>query len=318
MLNLETKVLKAAQRIEPHIRETYFERSKAFSELLDGNVWFKLEDMQYTGSFKARGAMNKLLTLVDSDKSNGVITASTGNHGAGVAFAAKKINLDCTIYVPEGASEAKIANMNKYDANIVVHGIDSVEAEKKAREISNIHKMTYIPPYNDIDVIAGQGTIGFEIEKQSEELNSIIIAVGGGGLISGIASYLKSIWPNINIIGCSPKNSAVMLRSIDAGHIVNIDSESTLSDGTGGGVESESITFPLCCELIDEKVLLTEEEIKNGMISYIKNEQRLLEGSAGLAVAALIKKQKELRGQKIGVIICGGNISIETIRQVLN
>jgi len=311
------KISNASKRIHPYIRKTYFNYSHYFSELVNGNVWFKLENHQVTGSFKARGALNKLLSLSLEQKKNGVISASTGNHGAAVAFAAKQLNISCTIYVPKGASSAKLKNMKNYGAHIKVYGQDCVEAEQKARIESSLIEKVYISPYNDPEVIAGQGTIGVEIESQSKDLDAIIISVGGGGLIGGVATYLKSIWPQISVIGCSPENSAVMIHSIAKGRILNINSKPTLSDGTAGGVEENSITFPLCKNVIDKSLLLNENEIKNGMIDYIKNEQDLLEGAAGTAVASLLKMKEYLKGSNIGVIICGGNISLKNIKKIL-
>ena len=311
------KILDASKRIKPYVRKTYLNRSHYFSELVSGDVWFKLENHQVTGSFKARGAVNKLLSLSSEKKKEGIISASTGNHGAAVAYAAKQLNISCTIYVPEDASSAKLKNMENYDASIKVFGHDCVEAEKKARAESSLTRKTYVSPYNDPDVIAGQGTIGVEIESQCEDLDTIIISVGGGGLVGGIAIYLKSIWPQINVIGGSPENSAVMMHSVSEGRILNMQSKPTLSDGTAGGVEEDSITFPICKNMIDKFVLVNENEIKDAMIDYIKNEHELIEGAAGTAVATLLKMKDDLKGSKVGVIICGGNISLETLRKIL-
>ncbi len=183
----------AAAQIQPYIRKTPFMNSKGFSELISADVWFKLESLQITGSFKARGAVNKLLSLTEKEKNAGVVSASTGNHGAAVAYAAGKLGIDCTIYVPEGASEAKIENMKQFGATIKIHGNDCIEAEGQARKSSEINGKPYVSPYNDPFVMAGQGTIGLEIESQCDQLDVVIISVGGGGLIGGTATYLKSI-----------------------------------------------------------------------------------------------------------------------------
>ena len=149
-------------------------------------------------------------------------------------------------------------------------------------------------------------------------MDVLIVSVGGGGLIGGTAGYLKSVWPNLHVIGCSPENSAVMLHSIKAGRILDLESKPTLSDGTAGGVEENSITFPVCSDIIDESVLVSEEEIKTAMVAYMEMERQLLEGAAGTAVAALLKKKDELKGKRVGVVICGGNVSLDTIRNILN
>ncbi len=308
----------AAAQIQPYIRKTPFINSKGFSALISADVWFKLESLQITGSFKARGAVNKLLSLTEKEKNAGVVSASTGNHGAAVAYAAGKLGIDCTIYVPEGASEAKIENMKQFGATIKIHGNDCIEAEGQARKSSEINGKPYVSPYNDPFVMAGQGTIGLEIESQCDQLDVVIISVGGGGLIGGTATYLKSIWPNLDVIACSPENSAVMIHSLKEGKVLDLESKPTLSDGTAGGVEFDSITFPVCQKVIDETVLVSEDEIKSAMINYMENEHQLLEGAAGTAVAALIKKKNDLKDQRIGVVICGGNISLETVRDIIN
>ena len=317
-MNLQQEIINAADRIHPHIRETYFDRSFSFSELLDVNVWFKLENNQVTGSFKARGAFNKLLSLTDTEKNMGVVSASTGNHGAAVAYAAGELNIKCTIYVPNDASPAKLSNMKNFGARVETFGNDCVEAEKRARDVSVSTGETYVSPYNDRYVIAGQGTLGFEIASQCDHLDTIIVSVGGGGLIGGTASYLRSIWPDIKVIGCSPENSAVMIHSINAGKVLDMESKPTLSDGTAGGVEMDSITFPICRDMIDESILVTEDEIKEAMVMYMKHEHQLIEGAAGTAVAALIKKKEDLKGKNVGVVICGGNISLDIIRSILH
>ena len=178
-----------------------------------------------------------------------------------------------------------------------------MESETKGREVSIASRMEFISPYNDLSVIAGQGTIGVEIAEQSDRLDSVIVSLGGGGLISGIASYLKKKIPGIRVIGCSPKNSAVMIHSMDAGKILDLESSPTLSDGTAGGVEKDSITFNLCCDLIDQTVLIEENEIIDSMVKYMRLEHQLIEGAAGTAVAALRKLKNNIKGQRVGVII---------------
>ena len=318
-MDINQLILDASSRIKPFIRKTIFSYSEVFSKLIDGEVYFKLENQQFTGSFKARGALNKILTLNESGKSiSSVISASTGNHGAAVAYAARQAKIECNIYVPEGSSKAKLSNMKNYGATINVFGSDCVEAEVKAREVSGKNQVPYVSPYNDFHIVAGQGTMGAEIKSQANELDAIIISIGGGGLMAGTASFLRSVWPNIKVIGCSPSNSAIMIHSMEEGKILELESLPTLSDGTAGGVEKESITFPLCCKLVDETILISEKEIKDAMVFYIENEHQLLEGAAGTAVAALIKMKDKLKGKKVGVVICGGNIAIDTLKQVIS
>ena len=316
-LDFPKSVDEAAERISPFIRKTYFAYSPEFSNLLSADVRFKMENLQVTGSFKARGAINKVLSLTKEQRQKGVVSASTGNHGAAVAYSAKELDAPCSIFVPKDTSEAKLQNIKNYDAKIVIYGEDCVDSEKKAREFASHNDQVYISPYNDPFVIAGQGTIGYEIKDQCDSLDIIIVSVGGGGLIGGTASYLKSVWSSLQVIGCSPENSAVMIHSIKKGKILDLESRPTLSDGTAGGVEKESITFPICKDIIDQTILVSEAEIQNGMLEFLKNERMLLEGAAGTAVATLIKMKDTLKGKKVGVIICGGNISLDVIKKVL-
>ena len=310
-------IILTHEQINSYVRRTPFIYSSAFSNNLGCEIFFKLENLQVTGSFKARGALSKLLSLSKKEKIRGIISASTGNHGAAVSYGSRKLGIPATIYVPEDASNAKLENMKLYGAKIEFFGSDCVESETKGREVSIASRREFISPYNDLSVIAGQGTIGIEIAEQSDSLDSVIVSVGGGGLISGIASYLKKKIPGIRVIGCSPKNSAVMIHSMDAGKILDLESSPTLSDGTAGGVEKDSITFDLCCDLIDQTVLIEENEIIDSMVKYMRLEHQLIEGAAGTAVAALRKLKNNIKGQRVGVIICGSNISLDTLKDIL-
>ena len=315
--SIHQSVKAAANRISEHVRRTPFERSVMMSELTGADVWLKLENQQYTGSFKFRGAMNKMLTLSQSERECGIYTASTGNHGAAVAYACQKLDVPSIIYVPENSSEAKLANMKSFGAEIRVHGKDCMDGELKARKVADSTGGIYLSPYNDPEVVSGQGTISAEIVSQCSGLDAVIVSVGGGGLISGVGGYLKSIWPDIEVIAASPENHAVMIHSLKAGEIIKIDPVPTISDGTAGGVEAGSVTFEMCQEVVDQMVLLTEQEIQDGIIQLIEKERILVEGAAGTAIAALIKKKNDLRGKRVGIIVCGRNISLEVLRKIL-
>ena len=314
---LNQNVIVASKKINKYIRKTPFERSAMISDLIGADVWLKMENQQHTGSFKFRGAINKMLALSESERASGIYAASTGNHGAAVAYACQLLKVPCIIYVPENSSDAKLINMKNFGAEIVVHGKDCMDGELKAREVANSTGGIYLSPYNDLEVVAGQGTIGKEIESQCNGLDSIIVSVGGGGLISGVGGYLKSIWPDIEVIAASPENHAVMIKSLDAGEIIKISPVPTISDGTAGGVEDQSITFDMCKEFVDHRVLLTEQEIEEGIVHLIEKERVLVEGAAGTAIAALIKMKEHLKGKRVGVIICGRNISLEVLRKII-
>ena len=314
---LKQDIIAASDRIKDHVRRTTFERSSMISQLTGADVWLKMENQQHTGSFKFRGAINKMLTLSQSERESGIYGASTGNHGAAVAYACQKLDVPCIIYVPEKSSDAKLANMKSYGAEIRVFGKDCMDGELKAREVSDTMGGVYLSPYNDPEVVNGQGTIGWEIESQCDGLDAVIVSVGGGGLISGVAGYLKAIWPDIEVVAASPANHAVMIRSLEAGEIIKIDPVPTISDGTAGGVEEGSITFEMCQQFVDHTVLLTEDEINSGIIQLMEKERVLVEGAAGTAIAALIKMKNQLKGKRVGIVICGRNISLDVLRKIL-
>ena len=201
---------------------------------------------------------------------------------------------------------------------MIYFGEDCLEAEKKARKDSKLKKSTFISPYNDEYVMSGQGTIAIELIEQIEKLDVAIVSIGGGGLISGISKYIKSTWPEIQVVGCSPKNSSVMISSMYAGKILDIESKHTLSDGTAGGLEFGSITFPICCEYIDQTILVTEDEIKKAMGLYYKNENQIVEGAAGVAIATFLKIKNHFSRKKVGIILCGGNIDQKHFLSLIN
>ncbi len=310
-------VLQAEQRIRPHIVETPFRYSPFFSKQLACEIYLKLENLQHTGSFKVRGALNKLLSLDSTGKAAGIVTASSGNHGAATAFALGKLSLRGEIFVPETASPAKTAAIAALGQTVSYFGDDCVITEKYARQYATENNLAYVSPYNDPAIIAGQGTIGAEIARQIDSLDRLYVTIGGGGMISGVAIFLKSVFPKVKIIACSPENSAVMIDSIAAGRILDLPSLPTLSDGSAGGVEEDAITFPLCQQLIDDCVKVSETEIAEAMRQFIDYEHLLPEGAAAVALAACIKQAPQIAGEKVGIIICGGNIDRETLKSIL-
>jgi threonine dehydratase len=314
---LPALVLAARDRVRAYVRETPCDVSLALSARYGADIWLKAEHLQHTGSFKARGATHKLLCLTQDERRAGVVTASSGNHGAGVAWAARALGVRALVCVPQGASPAKVEMIQRYGADIHVHGTDGLDTELFARQLAADRGLPYVSPYNDPDIVAGQGTVGVEIAEEMSQVDSLIVAVGGGGLVSGTAAYLKSRLPNVRVIGALPENSPVMALSVRAGHVVEFNSEPTLSDGTAGGVEADSITFDLCRALVDDWVLVSEQEIATAMRDFIAEHHQLIEGAAAVALAALARKAGDLRGQRVAVILCGANVSLETLRKVL-
>ncbi len=306
----------ASARISEIINLTPLTRSAAFSEESGAEVYLKLENRQLTGSFKIRGASNRLTTLTDEQRARGCVAASSGNHGAAVACAMQRLGTSGVIFVPEQTSSAKVDAIRNYGGNVQFFGNDGLDTEQHAREYSEQHDMYYLSPYNDREVIAGQGTCGVEIVEQLPDLDAVFIAVGGGGLAAGVSSVLKAHNPDIRVYGCQPEASAVMAKSIAAGEILDLPSDPTLSDGTAGGIEEDAITFELCKELIDEFVLVSEADIAAAMRIYMTAEGEVIEGAAGVALAALLACKDAVKGRKVAVIVCGGNVSQQVIDSI--
>ena len=307
----------AKTRVYPHVRKTWLEYSAHFSALTGANVWLKLENLQRTGSFKVRGAFNKLLSLDDSELEKGCVMASSGNHGAASAYAMAKLGIKGLIFVPETTSSSKLGAIQRFGGDVRLYGTESGESEREARRFADKNGMTYISPYNDLAVIGGQGTCGVEIADQLDNIDAVFVSVGGGGLIGGIGSWLKSRDSSIEVVGCLPANSPAMAKALEAGKIVDCEHLPTLSDGTAGSIEENAITFPVCEAVIDNVALVSEADIAAAMREFIDGESMLLEGSAGVALAALRARSKELAGKNVVVVICGANISRETLKSVL-
>jgi threonine dehydratase len=280
-----------------------------------GTAYAKLEQLQTTGSFKLRGATNKLMSLSPQQAAAGVITSSTGNHGLGVAAAAAILGIDAEVFLSAQVTEAKREKIRKEGARVCIVGDDPLAAEAAAREAAAESGRSYISPYNDPYVVAGQGTVAVELLRQLPDMDAIFIATGGGGLISGIGTLLQSAAPRAHIIGCWPENSAVLYESIRAGRIIEAPESPTLSESTAGGVEEGSITFDLCREVMHHGMLVTEDEILSAM-RWGHQQGWAMEGAGGVALAAYFKEAERYAKGKSVVLICGGNPS-PAIRDLL-
>jgi threonine dehydratase len=314
-LNLE-KIEEAHHKIKGFIRKTPLIHSAYLSELCNNNVYLKLENLQLTNAFKIRGALNRMLKLSSEEKSRGVITASSGNHAQGIALAAQHLGVSAKIVVPKNISELKLSKIKQYDVTIIQEG-DFDEIETKARNLSVRENMTYISPYNDINIISGQGTIALEIYKELENVNIIIVPIGGGGLISGIAFAAKSLNPNIKIIGVQTKGASTMYESWKAGKIVKVEEFNTLAEGLLGGLESDAITFEIILKYVDEIVLVDEESIKKAINLLWKIEGQIVEGAGATVVAYILEAKKKLRNKNVVAVISGGNIESSLLDRLL-
>jgi threonine dehydratase len=317
VMDLRNRVEAAAARIRPYVLETPVEPSPELGRRGGAEVLLKLENLQRTGSFKLRGAMNRLLALPPAALAAGVVTASSGNHGAGVAWGLRALGGRGLVFVPEDASPAKLQAIRDLGAEIRAEGHDSGLSEIAARRHAAETGLTYVSPYNDPAIIAGQGTVGLELARQAGDFDAVFVALGGGGLIGGIGGWLKGTGRRVTVVACSAENSAVMHHSIAAGRILEMESKPTLSDGTAGAVEPGAITLDLCRQVVDERVLVTEEEIGAAMRLVIGRHHTLIEGAAGVAVAGYLKIAERFRGRRVAIILCGANIALERLRDVL-
>ncbi|MCS6826429.1 MAG: pyridoxal-phosphate dependent enzyme, partial [Caldilinea sp.] len=266
-----------------------------------------------------RGATNKLLSLASETLARGVVAASSGNHGAAVAYALRRLGAKGVVFIPEGAAATKVEAIQRYGAEVRRWGMDSVEAEQQARAFAAQSGRAYISPYNDWEIVAGQGTIGLEVLEELPDVETIYVTVGGGGLIGGIASYIKAsdAGKSVRIVGCLPIHSPVMYESVRAGRIVQMESLPTLSDGSAGGVEEDAITFVLCRQLVDDWILVTEAEIADAVRLIARTHHLMIEGAAGVAVAAYLKDAQRGRGRNVAIVLCGANIDLDVLKKIL-
>lgn len=316
-MNLAREIQAAEKRIAAHARMTPVELSHVLSRRTNTRCYLKLENFQRTGSFKFRGALNRLLSLEEDVRSKGVVAASSGNHGMAVACGAAQIGIPATVFVPTVAAPVKVDAIRGYGAEVREEGDDCLVAEENARAHAEANGLCYVSPYNDYMVMAGQGTIGLELLRALDDLDAIFIAVGGGGLIGGIGSIVKALRPSVEIVACSPANSPVLHASLEAGRIVEMECRPTLSDGTAGGMEKEAITFDICRDVIDRSVVVEEDEIAAGVRLLVEQEHMLAEGAAGVAVAAFLREAERLRDKSVAIVVCGANIGTADLARVI-
>jgi threonine dehydratase len=299
-------IVGAHERIREVVRETPVEYAPELG------AWLKLEHLQTTGSFKFRGACNKIALLTPEQAAAGVVTASNGNHGLGVAAAARARGIAAEVFVSSHVSPGKAKRIEAHGAVLHRAGDDPLTAELAARRAAEESGRVFISPYNDADVMAGQGTIAVELLRQAPEVGSVFVAVGGGGLIGGIGAYVKAVRPDVEVVGCWPENSPVMWECMQAGRVVEVAERPTLSESTAGGLEPGSVTLDVCRRVVDRAVFVTEDEIRDAMRSLLRTEHWLVEGAAGVAVAAF----RKAGGRNAAIVLCGRNLSAEAFNLV--
>ena len=310
------EIAKASARIRNIVANTPLRLSKSLSNN-DTYVYFKMENLNPTGSFKLRGAANKILSMTAAERKKGVVTASTGNHGAGVGYMCERTGAKGTVFGPDTMSQAKYDGMVSYGVDVVKNEGDPINGEINARKYAEDNQIAFISPYNDLQIVGGQGTIGFELFAEAQDLDAVFVSLGGGGLLSGIAISMANLSPKTKIIAVSPSNSNVMMQSVAAGEVLDLPSEPTLSDGTAGGVELGTITFEYCRDYVDEFIEVSENELIEGLRVFIDDTNTIGEGAVGVAVAGYLQQKEKWSGKKVAIIACGGNISRSVLKEIL-
>ena len=315
MLNLD-QIKEAHKKISPYINNTPLLHSSYLSE--NKNVYLKLESLQITGSFKLRGAINKLLSLNDSQKKRGVIAVSTGNHGKGVAYASKQLDIQSTIFMSSMVPEHRRKAIESLGAKVEIVGTNSDEADLYAKEYSKKNDVPLIHPFDDLMVIAGQGTIGLEMLESLPEVDTVIIPTSGGGLIGGIALAIKLQKPDVKIIAASMKRGPSMYESLKAGKPVDVEEEETLADCLGGSIGLDNkYTFKIAQDNIDDFILIDEDKIAEGIKLNFDKHKLVTEGAASTGVMVIKDNLSAHLGKNIISLICGGNIDSELFSKIV-
>ncbi|HEY3927580.1 MAG TPA: threonine ammonia-lyase [Candidatus Koribacter sp.] len=309
-------IRQAHDRIRSDVRSTPCNHSAAISKIAGQSVYLKLENLQMTGSFKERGALNKILTLTEEEKRRGVIAASAGNHAQGVAFHATRHGIRVRIVMPMMTPLVKVNATRNYGAEVVLHGTDYDEAYEEARRLSVIEGFVFIHAFDDLAVIAGQGTVGLEILEQIPDVEAVVVPIGGGGLISGIGCALKTLKPQVRLVGVQAARMPSMKNALRAHKSVVVEANTTIADGIAVR-RSGDLTVPLVERFVDEVVTVEEEEIASGILTLLEREKMLAEGAGAAGVAALLHHKTSLKKEKTVALVCGGNIDVSLLARII-
>ncbi|MBN1245631.1 pyridoxal-phosphate dependent enzyme [Candidatus Bathyarchaeota archaeon] len=315
MVTLEN-IQDARKAIAPFIKCTPLVQSQFLTTFCGCPLFLKLENLQITSSFKPRGVFNKLLHLSAEEKNRGIITASAGNHGQAVAFAAQKLNYYARVVVPKPTPKVKTDGIKKYGADLVLFGENYDEAERKAKELARKDGCAYISPYNDELIIAGHGTIGLEILETLPNVDAVMVPLGGGGLISGISIAIKSRRPDVQVIGVQSQSSPVMYESLKAGKIVNVQKVgNSVAEGLSGNVGP--ITFEIVQKYVDSVVLVKEETLRQAVYLLWTHDKQVVEGSGAAAVSPVIENKPLFKNKRVVSVVTGGNIDSDLFQSIL-
>jgi threonine dehydratase len=309
-------VEEARERIREQIYLSPFPHSETMSQMTGNRVFFKLENLQMTGSFKERGALNRLLTLTPDEARRGVIAASAGNHGMAVAFHSRRLNIAATIVMPVFAPLIKVSRVRQYGAEGLLCGNDYDSALAEALRLSEARGLTFIAAFNDPWIVAGQGTIGLELYEQNPDLDAVIVPVGGGGLIAGVALVLKTLMPKIRVFGVQAEALPSMKAALEQGAPAKLPPATTIADGIAVR-EVGATPFEVVKSYVDEIVTVSEREIANAVLLLLEIEKTVAEGAAAVPLAALINKKVPLIGKNTGLIVSGGNIDMNLISRII-
>ena len=311
------EILKARETLEGVICRTGMAYTNTVSEMSGNNIYLKMENLQRTGSFKLRGAYNKVANLSAGEKRNGVIASSAGNHAQGVALAATTFGIKSTIVMPKHAPLSKVNATRGYGAKVVLHGDVYDDAYAEARRIQTEEKSAFVHPFNDPMVIAGQGTIALELLEDLPDVEVVVVPIGGGGLIAGMAVALKTLKPSIKIIGVQTRNMPSMMEAIAQKHIVTIDGMPTIADGIAVKTPGD-LTFDIVQHYVDDIVTVDEEEIASAILLLLERVKTVAEGAGAVSIAAILNRLSGYQNRKIAAVISGGNIDVNTMTRIMN
>ena len=307
---------KAYERLKLTVKRTPIDESRTISERTGGKVFLKAENLQKTGAFKIRGAFNKIINLTEDERAKGVIAASAGNHAQGVALAASSAGIDSTIVMPEGAPVAKVKATKGYGADVILSGQNYDESYKTALKLQRERDLVFVHAFDDPYIIAGQGTIALEILEELPETEFIIVPIGGGGLISGIAAAAKSLKPSIKIIGVQAEGSASTYEARKRDEIVELESVCTIADGIAVKRTGE-LTFSMIQKYVDDIITVNDEEIAHAILTLLERSKFVVEGAGAVGAAALIYNKIDIQGRNAVVVISGGNIDANVISRII-